>query len=121
MGDSDGWWDVIRPLDTPPGYAYLKNFRDFFVKTQYWLMQSNDSLVSTGFCLANPGKEYVIYQYQPSTFKLRISGVAKPLKALWYQPLSGKYLDGGILHNGTIELTSPTAFGNGPVVLHVKQ
>jgi len=114
-------WDVIRPLDTPPGYAYLKNFRDFFIKTQYWLMQSNDSLVSTGYCLANPGKEYVVYQYQPATFKLKISGAAKPLKALWYQPLSGKYLDAGILRNGSNELTSPTAFGNGLVVLHVKQ
>jgi len=114
-------WDVIRPLDTPPGYAYLKNFRDFFIQTRYWLMQSNDSLVSTGYCLANPGKEYVVYQYQSTTFKLKISGAAKPLKALWYQPLSGKYMDGGTLHNGTNELTSPTAFGNGPIVLHVKQ
>jgi hypothetical protein len=63
----------------------------------------------------------VVYQYQSTTFKLKISGAAKPLKALWYQPLSGKYLDAGILRNGTNELTSPTAFSNGPVVLHVKQ
>jgi hypothetical protein len=113
-------WDVIRPLDTPPGYAYLKNFRDFFIQTQYWLMQSNDSLVSTGYCLANPGKEYVVYQYQPTSFKLKISGAGKALKALWYQPLSGKYMDGGIFHNGTNELTPPTAFRNGPIVLHLK-
>jgi hypothetical protein len=112
-------WDVIRPNDTPPGYAYLKHFNDFFTKTHYWLMKSSDSLVSTGYCLANPGKEYIVYQYQPATFKLKLSDALKPLHARWFNPLSGTYLDAGILKNGTLELKTPTAFGNGPVVLHV--
>lgn len=112
-------WDVIRPTDTPPGYAYLRNFTDFFTKTHYWLLKSADSLVSTGYCLANPGKEYIVFQNQSTTFTLKVSGTNSPLKARWYQPLTGKYLDAGKLQNGLIELTPPTAFGSGPVVLYV--
>ena len=26
-------WDIIRPNDTPPGYAYLRHLREFFEGT----------------------------------------------------------------------------------------
>jgi hypothetical protein len=112
-------WDVIRPKDTPPGYSYLKNFSDFFAKKQYWLMKSADSLVSAGYCLANPGKEYIVFQNQAKPFSLKIEGLSKPLPALWFQPFSGKYMKAGKLQNGTINLTPPTAFETGPIVLYV--
>lgn len=112
-------WDVIRPEDTPPGYAYLKNFSDFFSKTHYWLLKSADSLVSTGYCLANQGKEYIVYQSQALPFKINLTGLSKPIRACWFQPLTGKYADAGKLANGTIELAPPVSFGPGPVVMHI--
>jgi hypothetical protein len=112
-------WDVIRPADTPPGYAYLKNFHDFFNTTNYWMMTSNDSLVNKGYCLVNPGKEYVVFQNDATPFTLTIAGLKRPLKAVWLQPYTGKYIKAGPLKNGMITLTPPTEFGAGPVVLHV--
>lgn len=114
-------WDVIRPTDTPPGYAYLKNFHDFFNTTKYWTMTSNDSLVNKGYCLANPGKEYAVFQKDAAPFNLNISGLKNPLKAVWYQPFTGKYLNADLLKNGINTLTPPTEFGAGPVVLHAGQ
>lgn len=114
-------WDVIRPANTPPGYTYMKHFRDFFSDTRFWLLKSADSLVSMGYCLANPGKEYIVYQHQATSFKLTLSGIVKPLKAKWFQPLSGKYLNAGKLDNGTMELTPPASLGAGPIVLHIGQ
>lgn len=111
-------WDVMRTKETPPGYAYLKNFADFFTKTKYWLLKPADTLVSTGYCLANTGKEYVIYQDKAIPFTLTLKGISKPLKAKWYQPLTGKYIDAGALINGTKELAPPTVFEGSPAVLY---
>ncbi|MBC7828751.1 MAG: DUF4038 domain-containing protein [Chitinophagaceae bacterium] len=112
-------WDIIRVNDTPPGYTYLKHFSDFFTKTKYWLLEPADSLVSKGYCLANAGKEYVAYQDVSAPFTLQLSGISKSLKAKWFQPFSGKYIDAGKLTNGTTKLNPPASFGNRPVVLYV--
>ena len=112
-------WDVVRTKDTPPGYTYLKHFKNFFSNTKYWLLQPADSLVNKGYCLANTGKEYVVYLKEPAAFTLNLMGISKPLQAQWYQPFSGKYIDAGKLTNGKKELTPPQAFSAGPVVLYV--
>ena len=112
-------WDIIRPEDTPTGYGYVKKFTDFFSNTRYWLLKSDNSLVSSGYCLANPGKEYIIYQDKSTPFELNLSGLSKSLQAVWFQPFSGEYLDAGKLKNGKVKLNPPSAFGTGPVVLHI--
>jgi hypothetical protein len=112
-------WDVIRPEDTPVGYAYFKNLHSFFARTQYWLLDPADSQVSNGYCLANPGKEYVTFQNHATPFNLKLYGLASPLKAEWFQPYTGKTVDAGLLQNGNSSLTPPKEFGDGPVVLHV--
>jgi hypothetical protein len=112
-------WDVLKPTDTPPGYAYIKNFVDFFNTTQYWLCNPSDSLVSSGYCLANPGQEYVVYQSQAAPFTLKLEGLSTSLKAEWFQPFTGQRIDAGTLENGVVALTPPKELGVGPVALHV--
>jgi hypothetical protein len=112
-------WDVIRPQDTPPGYAFYKNQRQFFEAARYWLMEPADNLVSDGYCLANPGKEYIVYLNKARPFTLKLDGTADGLKAEWFQPLTGRRQDAGLLKNGTIQLGPPAAWGDAPVALHV--
>lgn len=112
-------WDVIRPLDTPPGYAYFKRLRDFFAGTAYWRMEPHDELASAGYCLAEPGREYVVFLNRPEPFTLKLAGLSAPLKAEWYQPLTGQRRDAGVLANGTLQLQPPADWGAGPVALHV--
>jgi hypothetical protein len=112
-------WDVIRPRDTPPGYAYFKHLRDFFADTGYWRMEPKDELVSAGYCLAEPGQEYVVFLNEPLAFSLQLEGLGAPLKAEWYQPFTGKRQAAGTLANGTAQLTPPADWGKGPVVFHV--
>jgi hypothetical protein len=112
-------WDVIRPQDNPPGYVYFKHLRDFFAGTGYWRMEPNDDLVSTGYCLAEPGQEYVVFLNNAGPFSLKLEGLKAPLNAEWYQPLTGKRQAGATLANGTAQLTPPAEWGTGPVALHV--
>jgi hypothetical protein len=79
-------WDIIRPEDNPPGYEYVKNFVDFFAKTQYWLLKSDDGLVSSGHCLSNPGKEYIVYQDEAIPFTMNLSGLTKPCRLFGINP-----------------------------------
>lgn len=112
-------WDVLRPRDTPPGYAYFKHLREFFDGVGYWKMQPAEGLSSAGFCLADPGHEYAVFLNAAATFTLKLEGLARPLKAQWYQPFTGQREDAGSFENGTVDLKPPVAWGSGPVALHV--
>jgi hypothetical protein len=112
-------WDVVRPLDVPPGYAYFKRFGEFWRATEYWKLSPADKLVTEGWCLANPGREYVVFLNQPKPFVLDINGAGIPLKAAWYNPQSGQRTAAGTLGNGTVNLTPPADWGAAPVVFHV--
>ncbi len=112
-------WDVVRPQDTPPGYAYFKNLRDFFEHTYYWRMTPHDDLSSVGSCLAEPGHEYVVFLGSAKPFTLKVEGAAQPLAAEWFQPFTGQWRSAGRLANGKAELNPPAEWTAGPVALHV--
>ena len=112
-------WDVVRPLDIPPGYAYFKHFGDFWRATRYWLLQPADRLVSAGWCLADPGREYVTFQDAPTAFTLEIAKAAAPLQAEWFNPQTGRRMPAGSFRDGVARFTPPPDWGNAPVVLHL--
>ena len=112
-------WDVIRPQDTPRGYTYFRLLKEFFNGTKYWLMKPADELVSEGYCLANPGKEYVVFLNQPNSFALRIEGALGLLNSEWYHPFTGERIDAGNLETGTMELTPPASWVDTPVAFHI--
>jgi hypothetical protein len=112
-------WDVIRPADTPPGYAYFKHLHDFFQGIGYWRMSPTEGLASKGYCLADPGQEYVVFLNAAKPFTLKLERLSAPLRAEWYRPLSGERMDAGSLNTGTAEMNPPASWGEGPVALHV--
>ncbi len=114
-------WDILRPQDTPPGYAYFKHLHDFFERTAYWRMRPINGLSSAGSCLAEPGREYVVFLGKAARFTLSIEGAAGPLTVEWYQPLTGERRKAPSFENGTTALTPPGDWGTGPVVLHVTE
>jgi hypothetical protein len=113
-------WDVVRPLDLPPGYAYFKHFGDFWRATGYWKLEPSDKLVNRGWCLAQPGREYVVFQKQPQPFTLEIAGANSPLKGEWFNPRTGKRSAAGSFANGTASLAPPADWDPAPIVLHLK-
>ena len=44
------------------------------------------------FCLANPGKEYIVYMVRGQSFKLNLSHSKGTLEACWYNPRNGEYM-----------------------------
>lgn len=114
-------WDVIRQTDNPPGYGYVKKFADFFNKSNYWLLKSNDALVSIGRCLVNPGEEYVVFQYEAKAFTLDIPQLQGSFSSQWFHPLTGEYIDASKIKSGKNEFTPPAKWGKVPVVLYIRK
>ena len=112
-------WDVLRPQDNPPGYAHFKHLRDFFETTAYWRLGPVDGVAADGYCLAEPGKEYVVFLNNAAPLSLKLEGLAGSLKAQWYHPLTGERRDAGTLSAGIAELRPPGEWRDAPVVLHV--
>jgi hypothetical protein len=113
-------WDVIRPLDVPPGYAFMKHFGAFWRATEYWKLAPSDNLVNSGYCLAQPGREYVVFQKPAQPFTLAIASVKLPLQAAWFHPHTGNRTAAGSFTNGTATFTPPAGWGSAPLVLHLR-
>jgi hypothetical protein len=75
------------------------------------------SLCSTGYCLAEPGHQYVVYQPNPGGFQLKI--VAGSYHAEWFNPATGQATDGGTmtLAAGQRTFTPPSSFTDDAVLL----
>lgn len=77
-------------------------------------------LSSTGYCLADEGKEYLVYQPESGVFKLRLFGAAGRFNVRWFIPETGIYIDDRPFEtSGTaIDFNPPVT---GEVVLHIKR
>ncbi|MDH7570459.1 MAG: DUF4038 domain-containing protein, partial [Armatimonadota bacterium] len=113
-------WDVIRPEDNPPGYALFRHLREIFEQTRYWQMEPAEGVVSVGYCLANPGVEYLVFLEKAEPFVFRPGVSAQPLKAQWMHPFTGERREAGRLSGGDVSLTPPGEWKGAPVVLHAR-
>lgn len=74
---------------------------------------------SVNWCMAQPGREYIVFHNEAQPFKLKIDGATSTLKAHWFNPLTGNRTATGDLENGEASLTPPENWGKAPLVLHV--
>lgn len=111
-------WDVLRPRDTPKGYTYFKQLRDFFESTRYWELSPVEGVASEGWVLANPGKEYVLCVKEARPFTLTLN-TSKELKGEWFNPLTAQRIPAGKIKSGSQEIRPPEGWA-GVVVLHVR-
>ena len=112
-------WDVIRPRDMPPGYKYFKHLRSFFESTSYWKLKPAEGIASDGYCLADAGREYVIFLNSAAPVTLALQGLTG-FMGEWYQPFTGARMAAGTIANGPTQVIPPGHWGSGPVALHVR-
>ena len=82
-------------------------------------MHPAEGITSDGYCLADPGHEYIIFLNSAAPFSLKLEGLADPLKGQWFQALTGKRQDAGTINSATSEMNPPAEWGSGPVALHL--
>jgi hypothetical protein len=76
-------------------------------------------LCTTGYCLANPGVEYLIYQPEAGQFKLRLFGTNGTFSVEWFNPNTGETIQGRPFKGGTaVDFTPPYL---GEIVMYLKR
>ncbi|TWU03935.1 DUF5060 domain-containing protein [Neorhodopirellula pilleata] len=82
-------------------------------------LEPSDTLVSNGYCLAQPGREYIAFRANAQSFTLNIAGAPSTLTGEWFHPLTGNRSSAGKFENGLAKVDPPTDSGSAPLVLHV--
>lgn len=66
------------------------------------------AISSTGYCLADHGEEYLVYQPECGQFKLKLYGASGPFQVEWFNPQTGETFLGETFPGGTaIDFTPP--------------
>jgi len=112
-------WDVIRPDDRPLGYAYMRTLCQIFERIGYWEMEPADDLVDTGYCLANPGKEYLVYLEKGGPVTVQLQGAGKPMQATWLHTFVNEFRDAGTVPPASVTLTPPGKWAVAPLALWI--
>lgn len=103
-------------------YDYIGHAARFFNQSgvAFWDMAPDGRLSSTGFCLARPGIEYVVYAPNSSAFTLDLSArKGNSFAARWYDPCKGQFLADGKIDGGADNQRFTPPFER-DAVLHLK-
>jgi len=105
------WTDLINT-----NLGYTRHFAD---KMDLINMLPSGNLSSTNYCLANIGKEYLVYLPTDSTGTLNLTGISGEFEVEWFDPSSGETEKGDDISGGNMqEFTAP--FHTGSAVLYLK-
>src|SRR5262249_53767258 len=81
-------------------------------------MSPSSEVCSTGYCLINPGREYLVYLPSGGTVRVDLSAASGSFVATWFSPITGQTTSGGTVSAGIpILFTSPIA---GDTVLYLQ-
>ena len=81
-------------------------------------LEPSITIASTPWCLAAPGREYLVYQPQPGPFAVDLIGEGRTYAVSWFSPATGVTSAGDEARGGgRREFTAPH---NGPAVLHLR-
>src|SRR5207247_8449826 len=71
-------------------------------------MTPSNTVCSSGYCLVNPGAEYLIYMPSGGQISVDLSGTSQKFLANWFNPATGEPVSGNsISGGGQVTLTSP--------------
>jgi len=73
-------------------YPPLKTLGDFLQSLPFWRMTPHPELSSTGVCLAEAGREYVIYAPTGGKITVDLPHATVSLTARWFNPRAGEFL-----------------------------
>lgn len=107
----DPQWEPIRRA---MGYT-----RRYAKKMDLAAMQPKPNLASTKYCLANPGKEYLIYNPSDTKSSFTVQLKKGNYKFEWFRPATGKVVKEGAIKAKGGKQTLPAPFA-GSFVLYLK-
>ena len=111
-GSYDPEW--VEPIRKSMGYTLAYAQRMNLIK-----MTPENELASSGYCLAEKGKEYLVYLPEGDEVTLNLTDASRNLKVEWFNPNTGETMEQGKIMGGQVPvMRSP--FGDDDAVLYLK-
>jgi len=116
--DGSSGWESLPP-DADPVRRNLGETRRFAERMNLAAMTPRNDLASSRYCLAQPGREYLVYLPSAGRVTVDLSQAPGAFAADWFHPATGAAKQGELVRGGGSRmLTSP--FGDGEAVLYLK-
>ncbi|MBM3214433.1 DUF4038 domain-containing protein [Candidatus Poribacteria bacterium] len=117
-------WDLIAYEPEPPGWARYQQLVALLSQVQINRMVPDNDFVDRGFCLAEPGEQYLVFLPEGGDVRLDLTAVLPdaPLEAEWMALYSGERRGERVDGRGfTTRLTNPLPDGQTPCVVLVRR
>jgi hypothetical protein len=102
----------------PPMRRALGQTRRFAERLDLAAMTPADKIASTGYCLAHPGQDYLVYVPDGGAVEVDLSAATAKLSVAWFDPAGERTIAGEAVSGGAQrKLQSPFS---GHAVLHLK-
>jgi len=108
-GEPDPYWDTLREA--------LGRTRDYAERINLAATVPHDELISTKFCLAEPGKEYLVYSPEGGEMTVDLSKATGKISVEWFRPSDGMVTHGEAVEGGRKQSLKPPF--DGEAVLHL--
>jgi hypothetical protein len=95
-----GTWDHETPVSADNVRRNLGYTRRYAEKMNLAAMTPRSDLASTQYCLADPGKEYLVYLPDGGEVNVDLSAAPGTLAVEWFDPRTGVATDGGTVEAG---------------------
>ena len=107
---SPTWQDSARQA--------MGQVRRFADRMNLVAMRPDEKLSNTRYCLADPGREYLVFQSNKGEFTVDLSAAKGPLRSEWFNINTGRAIQGPQVTGGGVR-TFTTPFP-GPAALYLK-
>jgi hypothetical protein len=110
LSDSAGWI---------AGRAAMGHTRRYAERTDLTKATPQPALATTGYCLANPGREYLVYLPEAGSVTVDLSGTQGELAAEWFHPEAGEPTKGKVVQGGgSVRFQTPFQSKDAVLYLH---
>jgi len=111
-GAGSDWAEEIR---TAMGYS-----RQVAGKVDLQHLVPSGRLASSGYCLAHPGKEYLVYVPDDQPVTVDLGNAPGKFRPIWYNTADGTESEGQHISGGTM-ITVSSPFREGEAILHLRR
>jgi Family of unknown function (DUF6298)/Putative collagen-binding domain of a collagenase len=112
----------MDPMDDDPEREAIRwalgNARHYALRMDLSSSRPRPDLASTRFCLAVPGRQYLVYQPQTGPFSVNLLASKRTFRVEWFEPSTGKRWYGTVQGGAHRTMTPPVA---SPVVLFLER
>jgi hypothetical protein len=82
-------------------FGFIEIMNDFLGGLAYWKLKPDQTLVNTGsLCLAEPGREYVLYRQSGGAITIDLPKTGPAFNAQWLDPRTGAKKAAAVVEGG---------------------